>query len=143
MDDQRFDQLTRLLGSGLSRKRFLRLLTGATVSGVAVIATERLAPAKRHKGGGKGPNPEGDTCGGDCATDDDCGENADCVCDTSAGSCAIVTCGGTCANTEECRQQGLAACTCVFPARATHRGRKRGAGPVRDGSLRRCGLPQG
>jgi hypothetical protein len=117
MDDQRFDQLTRLLGSGLSRKRFLRLLTGATVAGVAVVAMERPGPAKRHKGRGKGPKPEGEACGGDCTTNEDCSGTSDCVCDTSAGSCAILTCGGTCANTEECRQQGLAACECVFPAR--------------------------
>jgi hypothetical protein len=122
MDDQRFDQLTRLLGSGVSRKGFLRLLTGATVAGVAVVATERPAPAKRHKGGGKGPKPQGEACGGDCTTDDDCGENSDCVCDTRSGTCAILTCGGTCANTDECRQQGLAGCICFFPAGARRTG---------------------
>jgi hypothetical protein len=116
VDDQRFDQLARLLGSGLSRKRFLRLLTGATVSGVAVIATERPAPAKRHKSGGRGPKPEGgDTCGGDCTTDDDCDDTADCVCDTSSGSCAILTCGGTCDDDEDCRTQDLPFCSCVHP----------------------------
>ncbi|MFN8592105.1 MAG: hypothetical protein U0031_11660 [Thermomicrobiales bacterium] len=56
MDQERFDQLTRGLATGATRRGVVRTLTAAVLGGITIAAgvTETSAKAKKKQGGGKG-----------------------------------------------------------------------------------------
>ena len=87
VDEQRFDQVTRLIGGGASRRRVLKLLGAGVLGGAFATMTGRAARAGVV-----------DTCSGDS----DC--DAGLVCVTDDGSLCEVT------------EVGEPVCTCQVPA---------------------------
>ncbi|MEZ4565052.1 MAG: hypothetical protein R2853_20190 [Thermomicrobiales bacterium] len=98
MDDRRFDELSKHLGTGLSRKGILRLLGGVGAAGLAASGLLQAADAKKkgknkkrkkkHKNGGSGASQEGAS---GCHRDQDC----------QVQTCKTATCNkdGTCSYT--------------------------------------------
>jgi hypothetical protein len=131
MDGQRFDELARVLGLALNRKRFLGLLAGVVVPVAAGGSGEAGARSKNNRGKRRKQNRQRDVAGvdaqgavlicfGTCAKDTDCPEVADCVCDESLGRCVTVTCGGRCTKDTDCPP--LAGCECSIPTAAAEVG---------------------
>jgi hypothetical protein len=119
MDGQRFDDLTRLLGFALNRKRFvaaLEVLAAAPGGLEATTAKNKKRGKKRKRGGNVGVGAQGDPefCEGFCESDTDCTAGEGCFCDEATNRCVILTCGGACLKDDECPL--LSGCTCNLPA---------------------------
>lgn len=123
MDQERFDQLARGLGSGITRRGMVRNLAGAALGGILVaVGAGETGAKKKKRGNGKRKKraqapvctPKtcaelGRTCG--TAPDDGCGNPLDCgpasVCgsDTATNCCAGKCCkanGISCSSNAEC-----------------------------------------
>ena len=119
MDGRRFDDLTRLFGISLTRKRFVGFVGGllgaeTLASPSDVAAANKGRKQRRGRGRGVGSQGEPGVCNGFCEKDADCPDVADCVCDESENRCVTLACGGTCAKTADC--QNLAGCFCSLPS---------------------------
>jgi hypothetical protein len=122
VDGQRFDDATRLLATGTSRRRLLRGLTGLALGGgvarVAQAETEAAAcgpdQVKRRGAGcvckatGRPPGPDGCPCAGGKVR---CGGVCTAVSCGNGTTLDAATCACVCpAGTEECNGACLAAC---------------------------------
>jgi hypothetical protein len=131
MDGQRFDDLTRLLGVSLHRKRFLAFVAAAVAATPLVgetVAAKKGKRRKRRRGGGvvtqgsngvcdtlcSGTGPDPQFCGsfGNCGSDEDCilQDPSRPICCTTgscggAGEgacCSAPVCGGFCDKDADC-----------------------------------------
>jgi hypothetical protein len=88
MDDQRFDNVTRALRSGASRRRVLRGLMAAAVGGLGVGSLRRGAQAQET------PLSGGEACGGViCGAGDYCCNESCGICAPLGGFCTAQFCG--------------------------------------------------
>lgn len=116
MDDDRFDDLTRVFATAIPR----RLLTGATLVAAARLAVggdEETAGKKRKKKKRKSagcPNRsclnkvcgQDDGCGGRCTVQAGCASDAACV----NGTCRTGTCSPACTGNKICQPNGTCSC---------------------------------
>src|SRR5688572_12604039 len=113
MDDRQFDELSKHLSSGLSRKGVLRLLGGLGAVGVSAVTAPLLTEAKkkRKKGKGKGKGKNGnsgpekgfsscDEYGERCHNVNDC-------CDKQKGVVCQKPAGGNSQSPKTCNCPGL------------------------------------
>jgi hypothetical protein len=105
MDEQRFDTLAKVWGSGTSRRRVLRGLLGSSVAGAAVVSrTVEAQSAKRCKQSSQCPQDQICRAGvcGSCPTD-------------RPQACEGTLSGDCCLATDQC-------CVCQFNSRGDTRG---------------------
>ncbi len=117
MDGQRFDQMTRALATGMSRRRAIGLLTGGATAGFAALVGRRDAAAKGKRCTSDADCPNNQSC----ATNGHCTRKCDpllvplcpacqspvctstgyqCQADANGGACPNGTCcGGACVDT--------------------------------------------
>ena len=145
MDDRRFDDLTRLLGTSLTRTRFFALaggLLGASFAASDAKVVDAKNRGKRRKGGkrrhgsGGGGTAAQDFCFGTCTTSGDCpADRPNCVCasppcseQNPARCCIESACGQPCTTDAQCVAAGCpggAAGRCAAaPPRACWSGRR-------------------
>ena len=116
MDGQRFDDLARLFGASLNRKRFLTLVAGIVAPAALADDVVGARRAKRRKGGNRGGgdvDPQGTNgpiCGGSCTSDGACDNSPLCVCDEAEGVCVQAICGGPCVKDDDCPTVGGCRC---------------------------------
>lgn len=92
MDQERFDQLTRTLASGVSRRRMMRGITGTALGGLLAsvgIADAGAKPKTKEKTKEKCTAPN-TTCGnGNCCTSSEVCSNGECLVAPNPGPVCI------------------------------------------------------
>ena len=84
MDNKRFDELTRAIGAGTSRRRVLKGLAASVGGGLAALVNRRVPGILAAQA-----DP--------CTSDDDCAEGE--VCNTGQGQCTL-----SCTTNDECAE---------------------------------------
>ena len=119
MDGQRFDDLTRVLGASLTRKRLVSLLAGLLGAGAVAAFDDSVSAKKRgrkhrQRDGGKIAAQGSSGCGAPCQSSTECQGCPFAVCDD--GVCAT-QCLTTCLEDSDCLSStcvchdGFCACT--------------------------------
>jgi hypothetical protein len=111
MDDQRFDDFARLIGSGSSRRRLLKLLGGLFAGGAGVALGRNLSAAQETCiAAGEACACSDGVCGGSHCCTSYCQDGV--CCDDGGGACTanIQCCGGSC-NDGFCCLSGAEECT--------------------------------